>query len=201
MKNLNDNLVVGLVGNAGAGKDFVASIFEEMGFSHYSGSDIVREEIDKRGLLPSRETQTLVANEVRLLHGGDYFVVRAIDRARKLRPEAPILVSGIYAPAEGTYISVELHGDLVDVVTADKDDLDVRFERITSRSDGSRDLLSRGEFVTAHNRENSGTNPLEANVTILQSLARFTIINGPDATSENLAKQVKSILDELGQEL
>lgn len=196
----NEQLVLGIVGNAASGKDYVATFFAARGFVHFSTSELVRQEIYRRGLTPSRPLQTAVANELRAANGPAYFVEESLRQvnAAPQRPER-VLLSGIYAVSEGQYITEELGGHLVSVVAREgEDDALVRFDRLRSRSDGSRDNLTFDEFKDAHHRENSGGTS-EANVGQLLKLARFTLINDSDTTAAALEVQVELILDNMEQ--
>jgi hypothetical protein len=196
----NERLVLGLVGNAASGKDFVATFFAARGFVHFSTSELVRQEIYRRGLTPSRPLQTAIANELRTANGPAYFVeesLRQVD-ATPQRPDR-VLLSGLYAVSEGQYITKELGGHLVGVVAREEeDDVQLRFDRLSSRLDGSRDDLTLEEFKDAHHRENSGGTS-EANVGQLMKLARFTIINDGNTTAAALDGQVQLILESMEQ--
>jgi len=190
------NVVVGLTGNAASGKDTIAAIFEEHGFHHQSTSDLVREEISRRGLATSRELQTEVANELRQKGGGEYFVVAALTRARLVAPNSHIILSGIYAPAEGQYIIDKLQGAVVAIVGENNDSIEARFARIQARADSSRDQIGFAELQAAHQRENSGQHPDEANIAVLRQLARFVIVNDGniDVTRHKVAEIVEEVL-------
>ncbi|RWZ78120.1 MAG: hypothetical protein EOT04_02825 [Candidatus Chaera renei] len=195
----NEQLVLGLVGNAASGKDFVATFFAARGFVHFSTSELVRQEIYRRGLTPSRPLQTAIANELRTANGPAYFVEESLRQvnATLQRPDR-VLLSGLYAVSEGQYITKELGGLLVGVVAREEDDVRLRFDRLSSRLDGSRDDLTLEEFKDAHHRENSGGTS-EANVGQLMKLARFTIINDAYTTAAALDGQVQLILESMEQ--
>ncbi len=87
---------------------------------------------------------------------------------------------------------------MVGVVAREEDDVRLRFDRLSSRLDGSRDDLTLEEFKDAHHRENSGGTS-EANVGQLMKLARFTIINDAYTTAAALDGQVQLILESMEQ--
>lgn len=184
------NTLVGLVGNAACGKDTVASVFELYEFDHQSASDLVREEIVLRGAQISREMQTRVANEARALRGDAYFVRHAIERARPQAPER-LVISGLYAPAEGSFIK-SIGGYLVEVAAMPDDTIESQYSRITNRSAGSRDSLTLDEFKASLERENGGMTSGEANVGTLASMSDFKIVH--DGRVETIRPQVEIIL-------
>lgn len=196
----NEQLVLGIVGNAASGKDYVASFFATRGFVHFSTSELVRQEIYRRGLIPSRPLQTAVANELRAANGPAYFVEKSLQQinATSQRPDK-VLLSGLYAVSEGNYITQELGGHLIGVfVQGEEGDVQLRYDRLRNRLDGSRDDLTLEEFKDAHLRENSGGTS-ETNVGQLMKLARFTIINHGDTTAAALEDQVQLIVESMEQ--
>lgn len=180
-------VLVGLVGNAASGKDTVAAIFEAHGMKHVSASDAVREELRRRGLEPSRELQTSVANELRVVRGADYFVRLALERAAD-PSDVGTVVSGIYAPGEVAYLR-RLGGIVVGltVCVGETTDVRLRYDRLASRADGSRDALTFEEFTAAHARENGGSTDHEPNVRALLAEADRVVLTDTDATGLHAA--------------
>ncbi len=193
----NNQLVLGLVGNAACGKDYVASVFARRGFTHVSTSELVRQEIYARGLTPSRQLQAAIANEIRASRGPAYFVEKSLKILcdQQGRPDR-VLLSGLYAVAEGEYIANDKAGYIIGVAASadSSEDVSLRYRRIQDRADGPRDDLDYQEFMAAYTRENSGTQPCETNVQRLMQMARFTIINSETTTLPELDSQVQGIL-------
>jgi dephospho-CoA kinase len=184
-------VTIGLLGNAACGKDTVAGVFEEFGFSHQSASDIVREEIIKLGQEPSRKLQTETADRIRLEQGEEYFILAAIKRAR-LIDQKLIVVSGIYAPGEGAFIKSK-GGHLVNILPMPSDTPEHQYHRLVNRASGSRDQATYEEFMAARERENSGTSPGHANVRSLSKMSDFTIVHDGDPTT--IRPQVETIIE------
>lgn len=183
--------IIGLVGDAGAGKDTVAGFLVERGFVHRSASDIVREEIRALGLPTSRATQTRVANDIRRTRGHEYFIRAAFDRATRATSR-DLVLSGIYSPSEAQFLERDLGGSLVAVRGSAAS---VNYQRVQARSDGDRDLLSHETFDEAVRRESSGNHVGEANVNRCIQLASHTIMN--DGTLQDLATGVDAMLEQL----
>ena len=161
---------------------------------HQSASDIVREEIRSRGLEPTRELQTSVANEVRKEKGEAYFVFSAIKRATESEQyDGRVVISGLYAPAEGEYFKL-FDSTLISVSGLDSDSLSARYERVVARNSGSRDKLSYEEFVAAYQRENGGIDSNEANVGKLALMCDVRIVHG--GTREELLPLVGAVVKE-----
>lgn len=183
-------MVIGLVGYAGSGKDTVANMLVERGFTHCSASDLVRDEIQARGLRPSRELQTQVANEVRAARGDTHFISVAYKRAASENPRRGVVISGIYAEAEAQFLLHELDGALLAItsgVGAEPDE-----GRIRSRADGARDRLSPEELRAAHGRESGGRTSAEANVMRCIELANYRLTN--DGTIDELRSAVDRLV-------
>lgn len=190
-------IIIGLIGDAAAGKDFIAEKIVERGFVFASASAIVREEIHRRKLTPSRELQTQIANEVRSARGGDYFVAEALRRARRAAETGRIVISGIYTLSEGEYLKRE-RATLIHVRTPEEEvenDLQFRYSLLAKRRDGKRDELTYEQFCAAHTRENSGETPLQANVSALAAMADTELINAHDEPL--LAQQLTVILERI----
>jgi dephospho-CoA kinase len=185
--------IVGLVGHGGSGKDTVARMLEARGFTHVSASELVREEIYRRGGTPTRALQTAVANEMRAERGGAYFVRLAVGREPSRT--SPLVISGVYAVAEATAI-LDYPGGALLAVTADPTG-EVSYQRVQSRSEGSRDHLTLEEFREAQKRENSGAEAGQANVASCLALATHTILN--TGSLEALQQQVEALVRQLGR--
>lgn len=184
--------IAGVVGPAASGKNTVADIFVEKGFTHISASDVLRSEIASRGLVTSRQLQTLVANELRLLHGDGYWVERSL--AEVDQDASRIVISGLYAVGEGRHVK-SLGGVLVGVTVGEQDDTGTRLERLVKRSEGVRDRMSAADFLAANERENNGEGSHEANVSALVKIADFVIENS--STLEALHVRTLAVINEI----
>lgn len=185
---------VGVVGAAASGKNTVADIFAEHGYTHVSSSDKVREEIAERQLVTSRKLQNTIANEMRALHGPGYWIDRSL--AGISAKDRLVVISGLYAVGEGVYIKEQLGGKLVGVKLDDVDDPMLRYERTQARSQGHRDDMTQDDFMAAYRREHGGSELYEANVDQLLLMADFVIYNS--GTLAMLHQQVRSVLQTIG---
>ena len=57
--------VIGLVGPIASGKGIVVEILKQKGYSAYSLSDVLKTEVQKRGLEVSRNNCHMISNELR----------------------------------------------------------------------------------------------------------------------------------------
>src|ERR1700719_609147 len=84
-------MIIGITGTNGAGKGTVVDyLVKQKGFTHYSARDIWNEEIVKRGLPPGRDSMVIVANDLRAIHGPQFFAQRAAAKTREHGGDAVI---------------------------------------------------------------------------------------------------------------
>jgi len=190
------NNLVGVVGGAASGKDTVAEIFYKNGYQHVSSSDLVRDEIARRGYTTSRKLQTEIANEMRQKHGYGYWVDLSVT---KLEQKGHAVISGLYSEGEGSHLMQKYGGLIIGVVVGEGDDSRVRYERLQQRASGARDKISYEDFMAAHMRENGGESPTDTNIQSLLNMARFTIVNSADLF--HLESQTLDVIAQLKGEL
>ena len=69
-------MVIGLTGPNAAGKGEVAAWLVSRGYTYHSLSDVLREELERRSLPPTRENLIAVGNELRAAEGAGALVAR-----------------------------------------------------------------------------------------------------------------------------
>lgn len=69
-----------IAGMPGSGKTVFSDVAREMGFGVYIMGDVIREELVRRGLPITRDNMSLVAREMRVLHGEDIVARRIADK-------------------------------------------------------------------------------------------------------------------------
>jgi dephospho-CoA kinase len=69
-----------IAGMPGSGKTVFSDVAREMGFGVYVMGDVIREELVRRGLPITRDNMSLVAREMRVLHGEDIVARRIADK-------------------------------------------------------------------------------------------------------------------------
>lgn len=141
-------VVVGLVGPIASGKGFLAKYLVANGFSHFSLSDRVREEVDLRGLKRERETLQDVGNELRANFGGCVLAVRTAT----LIPEEVelVVVEGIRNPSEVNYLREVFGITIIGVDAAIELRLAWYLERAKSRGE---DEVTAESFYRANARD------------------------------------------------
>lgn len=174
-------MIVGLTGPNAAGKGEVAAHLISLGFAYHSLSDVLREELDVRGVAPTRENLIAVGNELRAAGGAGVLAERILPRLGRRdvvdsirnRTEVQILrglpgftLLGVDAPVE------------------------VRFVRARARNRPG-DGTTLEEFRAKEARENS-PDPARQQLALTFSLADATVSN--EGTLSGLHRRVDEFL-------
>ena len=86
-------LVIGISGTIASGKGTVAELLKQKGFSMITLSSIIREEVAKRGLEPTRINLQDVGNDLRKEFGGQVLTERALAKFKSYT--TPLIIDGI----------------------------------------------------------------------------------------------------------
>lgn len=92
-------LCIGLTGRMGSGKGEAAAILHEYGFNYISLSDIVREEVDRRGKMADRSQMQDIGNSMRKV-GGAGILGRLVREKITASDQDKWAIDGIRNPAE-----------------------------------------------------------------------------------------------------
>jgi len=76
-------MIIGLTGTLAAGKGSVSEFFKERGFTHYSISVYLTEEIKKRGMEVNRDSMVSMGNELREKYGASYIAEQLYELGKK----------------------------------------------------------------------------------------------------------------------
>ena len=72
--------IFGLSGRMGSGKDTLADMLVVHGFKKYEYSDIIKEELKRGGMKPTRENLRNMGNILRERHGDDFLSKRIYEK-------------------------------------------------------------------------------------------------------------------------
>lgn len=75
-------MIIGFTGTNASGKTTVVNYLLSKGYAYYSLSDVIRDELDLRGLEHSRENLRLVGNELRGCYGPSILADRIVAKIR-----------------------------------------------------------------------------------------------------------------------
>src|SRR5262249_18412042 len=90
-------MIIGLTGKNAAGKGAVADFLKNKSFYYYSLSDVIREELESKGIPVTRDTLIIAGNDMRQRFGPDILARLTI---KKIDPNRNYVVDSIRNPAE-----------------------------------------------------------------------------------------------------
>jgi dephospho-CoA kinase len=182
--------VFGLVGPIASGKGTVAKILVEKGYSAYSLSDRIREEINKRGIQISRETLNTVSNEMRQLLGSDILAKKTAEIIEKDNPQL-VVIDSIRNPAEAYYLKKKLGAKIIGVMADQKR----RFDLFQYRGTNTAGVFTWEDFKKLDDAELAQVGDFKQQVQETLKLADVIIEN--NGTIEELRQKVEKITSEL----
>ena len=178
-------MIIGITGSFGAGKGEVVEYLKAAhGFSHYSASGFITEEVVRRELPLNRDSMTLVANELRAQHGASYVVDSLYARAQAAGGN--VVIESLRAPAEVARIR-ELGGFVIGVDAPAQ----LRYDRAVKRG-SEKDAVTFEYFLAQERREQNPGDPTKQN--IFEALKLSDIVIQNDDTLETLAERIEAAL-------
>jgi len=178
-------MIIGIAGSFGAGKGTVVDyLIKEHGFTHYSASGFIVEEIERRGLPVNRDNMTVVANELRALHGPSFIIDSLYARAEV--HDGDVVIESLRAVAEVQRIK-ELGGIVIGVDAEST----LRYERAHARK-SLKDDVSYEKWLLQEKAESNESDPTKQN--IFGALKEADVVFSNNGTMEELYKQVKEFL-------
>ena len=173
--------LIGLTGTNGAGKGEAASFFMDKGYSYFSLSDLIREELQKKGEKVTRENLIKMGNRMRGRSSSD-ILARMI--VRKIKGKA--VIDSIRNPKEIEFLKKQ--GGFV-LVSLDAPP-ELRFERVQKRG-REESAANLKEFSAKEAQEMSGAENGQQ-LRNCMKMADFTIWN--DGSLEELHKKLEKLI-------
>lgn len=175
--------LIGLTGTNGSGKGEVAAYFQKKGYAYFSLSDLLREELQKRGEQVTRDNLIRIGNELRRNFGHDVLARRVMEKVRKA--SLPAVIDSIRHPAEVEYLRQQASFILIAVDASPE----IRFNRVRRRGrDESASSLE--EFLAKEREEMAGKGEAQQLQNCL-AMADFYVWN--DGPLEELHSQLERI--------
>jgi dephospho-CoA kinase len=173
--------LIGITGTNGAGKGEVAAFLEERSYAYFSLSDLIREELRKRGEKITRNNLIRMGNQLRKRHGSDILAKRVME---KVKDKA--VIDSIRNPREIDHLRRQ-QGFVLLAVDAP---VEMRYDRIRARGrDESATTLT--EFIEREQEEMSRYEKGQQ-LKACMELADYRIYN--DGTIEDLHKTLEEWL-------
>ncbi len=183
-------MIIGITGTDGAGKGTVVEyLVKQKGFTHYSSSGFVAEEIEKQGLEVTRNQLRLTANELREKYGNNFVVRQAFEKALEEKKEL-VVIESIRATAEAEFLKQQ--GGILLAVDADEA---LRYERVQERR-SAKDQVTFEQFAAHETLEKNDPNPHGMQKAKVIALADYTIFN--NGSREELEESIEEFLNQYG---
>lgn len=186
--HISNPFVLGLVGLPGAGKTTVTEYLEKQGFVRVILSDIIRDELAKRGVVDiTREVLQNVGNEMRRKFGPDVLAKRAMKRLKTL-DNGKYVIDGIRNLSEVAYLKKQKQFFLIGVTAPSR----IRFERLKERKKNQL-TKSYAEFLEQEHRENA-LGAATTGLRVIDCLKQCQIVLTNAKTVSILEKQLQAFL-------
>jgi len=182
-------MIIGLTGKNGAGKGEVAKILQVSGFAYHSLSDVIRDELKKKGKEITRDL--LIREGTRLREEGGNSVLA--DRILlTLDPEKNYVIDSIRHPEEVKALRRRTDFTLWNISASQK----IRFERTKLRN-REQDPTTFDEFVRFEKRETESNDPSAQQLKATITLSDHVIEN--NGQLDDLSNRVRALVRELSK--
>lgn len=182
-------ILIGITGTLGAGKGTVVEyLVEKKGFKHYSVSEFLADEAERRGYGRDRIARHNTANEFRAQ--GPTKLMEAVFEFAAQEKAEQVIVEPQHTVAEVKFIKSK--GGIELAVDAD---MGVRYERIKKRG-SEKDSVTYEEFAAIQEKEMASENPNANNLAACLERADTVLHN--NGTVEELYVQVDEALTKFG---
>lgn len=187
-------LIIGVTGTFGSGKDTVASVLEkDYNLLHVSTSDIVREKsMERHGSIERNPYLQETATYYRKEFGGDYFARQAYKRYQdQAERYNGVVITGIRSLGEARAIH-DLGGIMVQVDAP----IEVRYGRMVDRQRDAESQMTLDEFKASEAKERTGgDDDASFNIDKLAEMADVKIDNS--GTYEQFVAKIHLLADNL----
>lgn len=174
-----------MVGMPGCGKSEAADVARDKGIPVVSMGDVIRREVDRRGLEPTDENLGSVATDLRESEGMDAVADRCVDVIRGKEADT-VFVDGVRGWSEAMRFREEFGDDFT--LVAVEVPFESRLERIRQR--GRSDDLSRAEELRRRDKREIGYGLAEA-------MDKADVVVENTGSLEDFRERIGSLLDEI----
>jgi len=162
-------MIIGLTGKNGSGKGEVARFLKERGFEYLSLSDVLREEVKRRGKSLTRAQLILAGNELRKKFGPDILAKRVLEH---IDTDKNYVIDSIRHPSEAKALKSRNGFVLLNITASPR----IRFERLKKRRRES-DPKTFREFVKLEQTEAKSSIKSDQQLNQTLKLADHTVSN------------------------
>jgi dephospho-CoA kinase len=177
-------IIIGITGTLGAGKGTVVEYLASKGFAHYSARAFITREVERRGLPVSRDSMTVVADDLRAAHSPGYIIESLYAEAARAGKNA--VIESIHNVREVAALREKGNFFLLAIDADPK----LRYARISLRGSAT-DKVSFEKFLADEAREMHETDPHKQNIAQCMELADEKVLN--NGTKEELHVRIDEI--------
>lgn len=179
-------MILGVAGTNGAGKGEVVKFLAERSFATFSLSDVIRDELRRRGIKEDRETMIEVGRELRREGGAGVLARHAVAA---LQGDRNYAIDSIRHPAEVEALRDGQHPFKLIWVEADPD---IRLQRLRARG-RSGDPGTLEQLLELEGKESGSSDPAAQQLLAVRELADFVVVNEGDL--ESLHARIREIFE------
>ena len=176
-------IVIGLVGPIASGKGTVIDTLKEKGYTPYSLSDALKEEVRARGLKVTRFNCNRISNELRENQGADVLARRTAEAIDQDNPGL-VVIDAIRNPLVIKFLQNKFATKIIGVVADQKR----RYEMFRERGTYTDEIQNFEQFKELDDREFAQEGSHKQQVQAALSLSDVVIEN--DGTVEELRQKV-----------
>ncbi|MEE8349160.1 MAG: deaminase [Acidobacteriota bacterium] len=180
-------MIIGLTGRNGSGKGEAVKFLQHKSFYPHSLSDVIREEVTKRGLEVTRERLIEAGTELRSQGGTSVLAERILE---KIEEDKNYVVDSFRHPDEVKKFKTRSNFRLICVQAEPT----VRFERVRDRG-REKDATTLEEFMEVEGREVAAEDWHGQQLQAVEQMADFTIAN--NGSLEELEGSISKLLKRL----
>lgn len=181
-------MIIGITGSFGAGKgEVVEYLTTRKNFNHYSASEFITEEIERRKMNIDRNSMIEVANDLRAQYGPAYIIEALYLRAKAHGGDA--VIESIRVKAE-----VERIKELGGIVLGVDADSKIRYERAYARK-SPKDNVTYEEWILQEQKESNPHDPTKQD--IFGALKESNYIISNNGTRDELYREIESVFKKI----
>ena len=176
-------MIIAITGTNCSGKETVANYLVKKGYEHFSLSDIIREELTKKGVNHSRKNLFNMGNELRRKFGNNILALRALKRIKN--PNT--VISSIRHPSEIAELKKQKNIFLIAIDAP----IELRFARSLKRAKPGEEKT----FEAFKNQELDESTERKGFQQLRKCIRMADVLIINDKTIDNLYKKVDEIIN------